>query len=675
MAAGPQLGLVRRWWWIVLVGAALGAGAAIIAVRSMPPLYRATATLFVIPAEASLSQSFARTYAQMAVHPIVLERVREMLALPIPTSRLEGILSARPVPDTQLVEIVAQGSDPAVARDIANATAQAFIDQEAALVPAGPAGPSLRLGQPAMIPDQPVGPRPLPALMLGVLVGLLVGLGVAGLMGVPRAMPARLDATPSPPPTDVAETSRPPVPPIREPIGALDILRGVFVVAVAGAALLVPLAASGNLGVVSGRLSPPLARPANAPEVAVAPAPPAAPTAASAGPAAPSPAVPGFPLGASTALPPPDRPSAAQPEAEIAGATSAAALQPASAPAPASAELPAAPGPAVPPAPAEASPVAPAAPPIAQPTTAPIPERPAEPTASTPARVLFEDRFAGGPQLWPNDPRGTAWYDGDSYRLFAREPGQFVAVAAPYSQPLRDAVVAATFQKVAGPSGGVYGVYLRDSGSPARDGTSQSGNFYVLGVDDRGQYGVWRRDGTRWVDLVPLTPSDAVRRGTQANDIVAEAIDDRLSLRVNGVEVATVLGTQPQPGAVGVYVGGDFNDVVLSRFELLPGTAADANVAPTTGALGEGGREAEVAGATEARQPETRPGRTQAPQGFTAAFLREAPATSARAIASLPNGTAVAILPETASGDGFTWVRVRTADGDLGWIVSTAVAS
>jgi len=63
-----------------------------------------------------------------------------------------------------------------------------------------------------------------------------------------------------------------------------------------------------------------------------------------------------------------------------------------------------------------------------------------------------------------------------------------------------------------------------------------------------------------------------------------------------------------------------------------------------------------------------------APEGFTSAFLRDAPATSARSVRQLANGTPVELLGGTAAGDGFTWVRVQTQDGTPGWVVSTAVS-
>ena len=101
----------RRLWLLVAGGAALGVLAAYIGLRMAPTAYRATATLLVAPSEAAPNQSYQRTYAQMAVHPAVLGRVRELLSLNVPVARLEEAVTARPVPDTQLVEISAQTSD------------------------------------------------------------------------------------------------------------------------------------------------------------------------------------------------------------------------------------------------------------------------------------------------------------------------------------------------------------------------------------------------------------------------------------------------------------------------------------------------------------------------------------------------------------------------------------
>src|SRR5581483_1932544 len=183
-----------------------------------------------------------------------------------------------------------------------------------------------------------------------------------------------------------------------------------------------------------------------------------------------------------------------------------------------------------------------------------------------PLRTLLDERFIDNRRGWPNDPSATAWLAGQSYHLFAREPGRFVAVGAPYDQPLRDVVLTATFRKVGGPPGGGYGLLLRDEGPGPRDGKDQGGRYYVFEVGDRGEVGIWRRENDRWVDLAPWTPSDVVRRGSATNELTVRAIGQRLVLLVNGSPAASVEDAALSQGAVGVFVGGDYNEVEVDRF-------------------------------------------------------------------------------------------------------------
>jgi LPXTG-site transpeptidase (sortase) family protein len=185
-------------------------------------------------------------------------------------------------------------------------------------------------------------------------------------------------------------------------------------------------------------------------------------------------------------------------------------------------------------------------------------------------RTVYDERpgqvAAGG--RWPNDPAATAWSAGDGYRLFARNPGQFVALAAPVAAPLRDVAVTAVFRKVGGPPGGGYGLIVRDQGPGPRDGLHQDGRFYVFEAGDGGEVGAWRRAGGRWVDLLPWTPSGAVRPGAAANELSVQAIGRRITFLVNGSVVASLSDPLLADGAVGVFVGGDLNEVVLDRFVL-----------------------------------------------------------------------------------------------------------
>jgi hypothetical protein len=193
----------------------------------------------------------------------------------------------------------------------------------------------------------------------------------------------------------------------------------------------------------------------------------------------------------------------------------------------------------------------------------------AAPAAGQTPRTILDERFAARPLNWPDDPASTAWFDGvdgGGYRLVAREPSRFVAVGAPHSAPLGDVVVQAAFRKVGGPAGGGYGIIVRDQGPGPRDGVHQGGRYYVLEAGDRGEVGIWRREGDRWVDLLPWTASGAVRPGSEPNELEVRAMGPHLSFFVNGALAASVIDTELTAGRVGVFVGGDLNEVVLDRF-------------------------------------------------------------------------------------------------------------
>jgi hypothetical protein len=202
------------------------------------------------------------------------------------------------------------------------------------------------------------------------------------------------------------------------------------------------------------------------------------------------------------------------------------------------------------------------------PTAAP---RPATPTAVPTPDVagvgsLVDIRFTSGPaDRWLEHPPYATWSNG-AYRLHAADATQFVAVGVPLGQDLDDGVVSATFRKTGGPPGGGYGLILRDQGPQPRDGANQDAHAYVFEAGDLGEFGVWRRDGDHWVDLVPWTRSNVVWSGGSPNDLTVRAIGPRLTFTINGVQVAAVEDDALASGGVGIFVGGDYNEVALDHF-------------------------------------------------------------------------------------------------------------
>jgi hypothetical protein len=201
-----------------------------------------------------------------------------------------------------------------------------------------------------------------------------------------------------------------------------------------------------------------------------------------------------------------------------------------------------------------------------------VPSRPATATArslpslSTGGGPLIDVQFGGGPgERWIDNPPYAAW-SGGAYRLEAHQASRFVAVGAPFDRLLRNVVVSATFRKTGGPPGGGYGLLIRDQGPEPSDGVKQMLNAYVLEAGDIGEFGIWRRDGDLWVDLVPWTRSAAIRPGGSPNELTARAAGARLTFSINGVEAAWVEDDTLPAGGVGVFVGGDFNEVALDHF-------------------------------------------------------------------------------------------------------------
>ena len=116
-----------------------------------------------------------------------------------------------------------------------------------------------------------------------------------------------------------------------------------------------------------------------------------------------------------------------------------------------------------------------------------------------------------------------------------------------------------------GPSGGGYGLVVADQGPDPHDGVNQGGRFVALEAGDQGLIGAWQREEDRWIDLQPWTPSAAVHEGSAVNELMVRVQGQQLTFLVNGTQVAQVT-TKLAAGRVGVFVGGDGNQVALERF-------------------------------------------------------------------------------------------------------------
>jgi hypothetical protein len=68
--------------------------------------------------------------------------------------------------------------------------------------------------------------------------------------------------------------------------------------------------------------------------------------------------------------------------------------------------------------------------------------------------------------------------------------------------------------------------------------------------------------------LQDWTPSPAVQPGAAENRVEVQARGVQFTFIVNGVQVAQITDATLSSGAVGVFAGGDGNQVLLERFEV-----------------------------------------------------------------------------------------------------------
>ncbi len=171
--------LIMRGWILVLC-AALGAGAMFAVSQRQTIVYRSTMQVIFEPAAASQGVSAAmnsllRSYVVRVHTTDVATAIVEELGMGIPADALKGGTEISAIPDQSLIKIEVNDTDGDWANVVALAWGQKLIDQQNALNAELPATEKIV----ATMHDTPryvlFRPRTLPNVLLGTIAGLLVG--------------------------------------------------------------------------------------------------------------------------------------------------------------------------------------------------------------------------------------------------------------------------------------------------------------------------------------------------------------------------------------------------------------------------------------------------------------------------------------------------------------------
>ena len=190
--------LVKNWLVVLtsmLVGLLLALGLSAL----LTAKYESTASLYVsvragtsganddLLQGASFAQTAVTSYIDVATTAVVLDKVAQELNNDFSIKQLKDRLTVSSPPDSVLIEITAQDA-PQVAAAIANTTGDVFIDvveNEIEISDAGGDSPiQVRIIDPGQVPSDPTSPKLWLNGLAGIVLGGLIGIGIAVLRGI-----------------------------------------------------------------------------------------------------------------------------------------------------------------------------------------------------------------------------------------------------------------------------------------------------------------------------------------------------------------------------------------------------------------------------------------------------------------------------------------------------------
>lgn len=184
------LTLKKRLSLIALITILFATISGLISFFYLTPIYQASMQILVNQSkddqtaynvgEVQTNLQLINTYTVIIKSPAILDLVIKELNLNMTTGQLNGKVSVQSEQNSQVVNISVQDSDPNLAADIANKTASVFQKEIKDIMNVDNVS---ILAKAVVLENQsPIKPQPLMNIAIALVVGLMIGVGLAFLM-------------------------------------------------------------------------------------------------------------------------------------------------------------------------------------------------------------------------------------------------------------------------------------------------------------------------------------------------------------------------------------------------------------------------------------------------------------------------------------------------------------
>ncbi len=126
-------------------------------------------------------QNFTQTASELISTRPVAEAVIQELDLSTSPDSLLGNMNVQPAKETQVLQVSYKDTDPIEAQNTANAIGEVFSEQVSEVSPSANAI-TATVWEQATVPDEPISPDPIRNGLLALVLGTILGVGLAFLL-------------------------------------------------------------------------------------------------------------------------------------------------------------------------------------------------------------------------------------------------------------------------------------------------------------------------------------------------------------------------------------------------------------------------------------------------------------------------------------------------------------